>query len=122
MVAGAVQVASKHALSDRVRRRDIDRAKRAGSATLVLGLVQLDRVGFVRRRLDGTIPASRFMTHAEFEHRPPRTMTELLGRMGSFRQRCDEVATFVDGVLMAARPLPDSTELKALRFGAVAKP
>lgn len=83
---------------------------------------KLDRVGFVRRRLDGTIPASRFMARAEFEHRPPLTMTELLGRMGPFRQRCEEVATFVDGVLMASRPPPDSTEKKALQFGVSAKP
>ncbi len=68
---------------------------------------RLSRVGFVRRRADGAVPASRFTTRAEFDKRPPLTMTELLRRMGNFPSRCPSPTVFVDGALLGSSvPLP----------------
>lgn len=69
---------------------------------------KLEQVGFVRRRMDGTVPPSRFITRAEFQNRPPLTMTELLGRMGRINSRCPNPTVFVDGAMMADAPPRDS--------------
>lgn len=69
---------------------------------------KLEQVGFVRRRMDGTVPPSRFITRAEFEARPPLTMTELLRRMGGFDTRCQRASVYVDGALLAKDPPRDS--------------
>lgn len=88
---------------------------------------KLEQVGFVRRRMDGAVPPSRFITRAEFERRPPFTMTELLERMGGVSRRCLAASVYVDGALMASDPPPDSiTNSKGKRvpadgFGAAMK-
>lgn len=69
---------------------------------------KLEQVGFVRRRMDGTVPPSRFITRAEFQNRPPLTMTDLLGRMGGVGARCANPTVFVDGAMMADEPPKDS--------------
>lgn len=88
---------------------------------------KLEEVGFVRRRMDGAVPPSRYITRAEFERRPPFTMTELLDRMGGFSKRCLGASVYVDGALLAPDPPPDSiTNSKGRRvpadgFGAAMK-
>ena len=69
---------------------------------------KLEQVGFVRRRMDGTVPPSRFITRAEFEARPPHTLSDLLNRMGGFGQRCTKAVVYVDGAMMASDPPKDS--------------
>lgn len=80
---------------------------------------KLEQVGFVRRRMDGTVPPSRFITRAEFEKKPPFTMTDLLERMGGFSRRCQGASIYVDGAMLAADPPPDSiTNIKGRRVPA----
>lgn len=73
---------------------------------------KLERVGFLRRRLDPTVPASRFLTRAEFDKRPPLTVSELLQRMGAYTRRCPSgEAIYVDGALLAP-PIPKDSVVR----------
>ncbi|MEO7996520.1 MAG: carboxypeptidase-like regulatory domain-containing protein [Gemmatimonadaceae bacterium] len=61
--------------------------------------VMLERVGFVRRRISGAAPASRFMTRYEFG-RDRLKVAEILRRMGGFSARCNSanVNVLIDGM------------------------
>ncbi len=81
------------------------------SVTAESSTAHLEQVGFVRRRRDATVPRSRFVSRAEFESRPPPTMSDLLRRMGSHSNSCPKQAIFVDGALLVP-PLPTDPKPK----------